>query len=106
MELVTLKQESFYSNTLDTVLMREEVLDRILCIAIMIKKSKIQLEVDYISLAIQLKNNFSIDKTFTLMEKMQNDKQLEIYSPIFNLIKTYYIEILQLYSLMDKSSIV
>ena len=101
MEVIELTQFTNYTNkSTDIVednLMREEVMDRISDIIIMIKKSKINTVVDYASLVEQLKNNFTMDKAFIIMENMQNDKQLQFYTTIYNQIKTYYIEILQLY---------
>ena len=101
MEVIELKQFTNYTNkSTDIVednLMREEVMDRISDIVIMIKKSKINTVVDYTSLVEQLKNNFTMDKAFIIMENMQNDKQLQFYTSIYSQIKTYYIEILQLY---------
>ena len=101
MEVIELTQFTNYTNkSTDIVednLMREEVMDRISDIIIMIKKSKINTVVDYASLVEQLKNNFTMDKAFIIMENMQNDKQLQFYTSIYSQIKTYYIEILQLY---------
>jgi hypothetical protein len=102
MEVIELKEYKSYDNkksftTLEDNLMREEVMDRISDIINMIKKSKLNIAVDYPSQFAQLKNKFTMDKAFTLMENMQNDKQLQIYASIYNQIKTYYIEILQLY---------
>lgn len=101
MEVIELTQFTNYTNKSSDIvednLMREEVMDRISDIVIMIKKSKINTVVDYASLVEQLKNNFTMDKAFIIMENMQNDKQLQFYTSIYSQIKTYYIEILQLY---------
>lgn len=101
MEVIELTQFTNYTNkssdTLEDTIMREEVMDRITDIIIMIKKSKIKAVTDYASLVEQLKNSFTMDKAFIIMENMQNDKQLQFYTSIYSQIKTYYIEILQLY---------
>ena len=100
MEEIELSKISHYVNKINNIeedLLREEVMDRILDIALMIKKLKINMIVDYIKLISDLKTNFTIDKAYTIIEDMENDKQIQMYTLIHNQIKKYNVEILQLY---------
>jgi hypothetical protein len=79
-------------------LMREEVLDRLLDIASIIKKNKISLIVDY-ELHIKELNTkeFCIEKALELLQTMQDSKEVEIYYNLHNLVKKYYVDVMQLY---------
>ena len=86
---------------INNIAMREEVLDRLLDIASIIKKNQIPLIVDYelhIKELIEVNpNKFNIEKALQLLQAMQDSKEVEIYYNLHNLIKKYYIDVMQLY---------
>ena len=90
------EQVNIFENNIE--LMREEVLDRLLDIASIIKKNKISLIVDY-ELHIKELNTkeFCIEKALELLQTMQDSKEVEIYYNLHNLVKKYYVDVMQLY---------
>ena len=82
----------------NNIVMREEVLDRLLDISSIIKKNQIPLIVDYELLIKELTTkDFNIEKALQLLQTMQDSKEVEIYYNLHNLIKKYYIDVMQLY---------
>ena len=85
----------------NNIVMREEVLDRLLDISSIIKKNQIPLLVDYELhikelIAVNPKD-FNIEKALQLLQTMQDSKEVEIYYNLHNLIKKYYIDVMRLY---------
>jgi len=82
------------TSSIERLILREEVLDRIIDIAISIKKLNISLSVDYWAIIDRLKNDFNKINAYHLIERMKQDSQLQSYPSLYNRINKYYEDIM------------
>ena len=82
------------TSSIERLILREEILDRIIDIVISIKKLNISLSVDYSTITNRLKNDFNKINAYHLIEKMKQDSQLQSYPLIYNRINEYYEDIM------------
>ncbi len=82
------------TSSIERLELREEVLDRIIDIAISIKKLNISLSVDYWAIIDRLKNDFNKINAYHLIERMKQDSQLQSYPSLYNRINEYYEDII------------
>ena len=82
------------TSSIERLILREEILDRIIDIVISIKKLNISLSVDYSTITNRLKNDFNKINAYRLIERMKQDSQLQSYPLIYNRINEYYEDIM------------